>query len=396
MIKKSLIAYCIFFATLCYIIWPWIFEKKLLFNELLSLTGIAVLMYKRFRFGKDLISICLVTLLIWSAMHAVVSLFRMDKLYYYFRNLVIAYSMMTFFIGYYLLRFLGGFIDKAKLLLRPYFALMLLFPVNIVWFERFGTATLFPALFKNIRSRILPLLLVVLCIIQAVSYDSSTAIILGAFYLLIFLSPGYRFFKQVMLIGLLSFILLFIYLLPYLDLIKLRYDPYNYVAIYDVINSHPILSIDGNSTWRLVFWKQIIVDHFPQNLFGLGFGTPMMKYYPVEDFSKIDSLPYIFGAHNSYVYLFGRLGIVYVLLMLTIYSTIFKEYFYFKTYFRSKNQNLIFLSFFAISIISLFNPTLESPIFAGGYWLILGLTARAIHDRQYSTSNSFNANLIYS
>ena len=43
---------------------------------------------------------------------------------------------------------------------------------------------------------------------------------------------------------------------------------------------------------------------------------------------------------------------------------------------------LFFIVFFAITIISFFNPTLESPIFAGGYWLVLGFVARSIYNRK--------------
>lgn len=385
MVKKRYIAYLIFTVAICYVISPWIFEKKILFNELLSATGAVIFIYKRFRFGRDAISIGIVLLLIWGSFHIVTSLFRMDNIYYYLRNTVIIYSVMTFFIGYYLLKYLDGFISFINTGLKIYLITFLFLPVHHYFFERFSTSTLFPALVRNVKPFLVPSIIVSLNIVLAINYDSSTAIILAAFYIIVFIAPGYKFFKQVALVSLLAFICVFIYLLPNLDLIKLRYSPYTYNAIYDVINSHPLLAIDGNSTWRLVLWKQIIVDLFPYNLLGFGFGTPLLRYYPVEDFSKLDSLPYILGAHNSYVYLFGRLGLIYILLILGIYAKIFKEYFYHKVYYLANKQNLIFLSFFAISVIALFNPTLESPIYAGMYWLLLGFTARCIHDRHYST-----------
>src|SRR2546423_14019051 len=146
-------------------------------------------------------------------------------------------------------------------------------------------AILFPALFKNACWRWMPFVLVILNFIYGISYDSFTALVLGAFYMLLFLSPGYRFFMQVVSIFLIVFAVTFIYLQPNLSLVANRYNPYDQLAISDVIRSHPLLSIDGNSTWRLVLWNQIIVDNFPGNLFGLGFGTPVLKYYPVQDAS---------------------------------------------------------------------------------------------------------------
>jgi O-antigen ligase len=163
------------------------------------------------------------------------------------------------------------------------------------------------------------------------------------------------------------------------------------------MHSNFILDLDPNNTWRLVLWKQILVDHFPGNIFGIGFGTPAVAYYPVADFSKLDTLPYVLGAHNSYIYLFGRLGIVYLLLIVPVHVIIFKEYFYHKSYYRNNNGILLFYSFFAISMITLFNPTLESPIFAAGYWLVLGFLARCIYFRQLlSKLKPEGENLIYS
>ena len=121
---------------------------------------------------------------------------------------------------------------------------------------------------------------------------------------------------------------------------------------------------------------------------GMGFGTPALKYFPVEDVNKIPSLPYVLGSHNSYVYLFGRLGIVYLLLTVFIYLVVIREYFKHKLYYTNNNQLLVFLSFFAISIIALFNTVLESPIYASAYWLILGFTARCISERQRSMNRN--------
>jgi len=386
MIKKSTIANCIFTITLLYIISPWFFERKLLFNEILVAIAILLFTYKRFRVGNDKISIYMLLLLTWGGVHLITSLFRMDSLYYYLRNSVIVYSMSTFFIGYYFLKYLKGYIDKIRTLLRSYIGIFLFIPLPRYLFERFGMSMLFPALFKKAGTYV-PFILLLINIIYGFTYDSLTALTLSAFYLLLFISPGYKFFSQVIALGFIVFAGFFIYLHPNLELIGNRYSPYNHIGIFDVIHSHPILSIDGNSTWRLVLWNQIIFDNFPTNIFGLGFGTPAIRYYPVEDYSKLSTLPYVLGAHNSFVYLFGRLGIIYVLLITPIYIKIFKEYFYYKSYYYSNKQIFIFWSFFAATMIALFNPALESPIYASGYWMLLGFVARAIHNRIYLPQN---------
>jgi O-Antigen ligase len=388
MMKKETIAYLIFTACLLYIISPWFFARKLLLNEFISLTGFLILAHKRFRVSNDPISICVIFLLLWSALHAIISLFRMDAIYYYLRNLVIVYSVMAFFIGFYCFPFLGKYLRKIRSLLRLYIGIFIFIRLPRFLFERFGMAVLFPALFKKASFKWLPHVLVALNIIYGIVYDAFTILILSVFYILLFLSPGYKFFIRFLFVCLLLFSIIFIYLQPNLSIISKRYSPYNTIGIHDVINSHPLLAVDGNNTWRLVLWKQIIVDHFPENLFGLGFGTPALQYYPVEEARKIPSLPYVLGAHNSYVYLFGRLGLAYLLLAGLIYWVIIKEYFKFKRYYVANNQELIFLSFFAISIIALFNTVLESPVYAAGYWLLLGFTARCISDRKRSRSKN--------
>jgi hypothetical protein len=144
------------------------------------------------------------------------------------------------------------------------------------------------------------------------------------------------------------------------------------------VNSHRLLAIDPNSTWRLILWKQSIVDRFPENIPGIGFGTPMYKYYPIEDPAKLQHLPYVMGAHNSFVYVFARLGIGFVAGILFIYHQVLKSFFRIKKHSINNRELLFFYSFFAASFIAFFNPALESPIYAVGYWIILGLLSAAI------------------
>jgi len=384
MIRKATIANLIFFIAVCYIVTPWFFEKKLLFNELLAVTGFLILAYKRFRIANDKISIFIVLLLSWCGIHAVVSIFRQDSFYYYFRNSVIAYSIFSFFIGFYCLKYLSHFISKIRNILRYYAGIFLFIPLPLVFYERYGVSALFPALFKNARYRLLPIILILMNMVYSVTYSSSTAFMIAAFLFLVFVSMGYRFFKQSIIAVLITGAIVFIYLQPGLALIGNRFSPYNQNGLRDVIHTNKVLSIDPNSTWRLILWNQIIVDNFPNNIFGYGFGTPMLKYYPIEDYKKLATLPYVMGAHNSFIYLFGRLGIIYLLLILPVYVTLFIEYFYYKQYYYSNNQILIFWSFFVVTVMALFNPTLESPLFASGYWMLLGFVARCIYNRKQS------------
>jgi hypothetical protein len=387
-IRKSQIAYGLLAIATVYIVSPWVVEKKLLFNELIAFAGLGILLYKRGRVGNDPISLYVILIICWGLVHAVVSLFRMDTFYYYLRNLVILYSMMAFFAGFYCLPYLASYIDWIRNALRVYTGVFLFVPVSKYLFERFGMAMLFPALFRNPVKKWVPWMLVGINVIYGFTYDSLTALVLAIFYLLLFMSPGYKFFRQVVVIMALCFIVVFIYLVPYLAIIRLHYSYYDQHAIYEVMRSNRILKIDGNSTWRLVLWKEIIVDLFPSNLFGIGFGTPAFKYFPVEDYSKLETLPYVVGSHNSFVYLFGRLGLIWILIIIPVYRCIFREYFYHKQYYYGNRQIPVFWSFFAITTIAAFNPTLESPIYSGAYWLLLGFVARCIYIRRIDSKNS--------
>ncbi len=394
MIRKRTIIYLVFGIALCYIVSPWFFEKFLFFNEILSAIGLTTLFFKRFIVIKSPIYIYVCLLIFLGICHGVVSVFRMDHYYYYLRNSVIVYSMFTFFIGFFSLPYLEPFITTIRQFLYYYIFILLFLPLSKFLFERYGMATLFPALFKKSGKYTLPLLILINAI-YAITYKSSTSFVLSLFYFFLIIVPGYKFFKQFVLLAFVGFSIFFMSILPELDLIKTNFSLYNEVAIRAVMNSNKVLGLDPNNTWRLVLWKQFVVDLFPRNLLGIGFGTPAIFYYPVADFSKLDSLPYVLGAHNSFVYLFSRLGIFYLIITVAIYAVLFKEYFYQKRYFRANNEILLFYSFFAISIISLFNPTLESPIFAGGYWLVLGFVARSIYNRKAALKNQVE-NTLYS
>jgi O-antigen ligase len=134
-----------------------------------------------------------------------------------------------------------------------------------------------------------------------------------------------------------------------------------------------------------------LVDKFPANLFGIGFGTRMLEAYPIEDYTKLATLPYVMGGHNSFIYLYGRLGLPFLVLITLIYITIFKEYFYHKQHYYSTNQILVFWSFFAVTVMAFVNPILESPLFASGYWMLSGFVGRCIYNRKLVENKSLSS-----
>ena len=386
MIKKQAIANLCFLIALCYIISPWFFEKQLYFNEALSFIGLGMLAYHRFKIEQSELVVCLFLLLSLGVVHLITSLWRMDGLYFYLRNSVIVYSMFAFFIGYFLYKYLPAFLNKIRNLLSLYIGFFLVVPLSRFLFERFGMSVLFPAVVHNRSLRYGLLFLMFLCLIYAFVYSSATIMILFLFYSTLLFIPGYKAARQLGLVVLISFTLFFITVQENLSLMDTFYSIYNSDGIDAVMQSNFFLGIDPSTTWRLIFWKQAIVDLFPSNIIGLGFGTPLFRFYPVYEIEKLSTLPYVMGAHNSFVYLFARMGILYALIVFAMYRIIFKEYFYHKSFYYQNRSVLFFWSFFAITIIAFFNPVLESPIYASAYWLLLGFLAKAIAVRKLHQS----------
>ena len=385
--KKRHIAFGLFFLAILYIVLPYFFEKKFFLNEILAFSGFLVFTYKGFKIERSLIVTLVILLIGVSFFHAIISVFRADSFYYYLRNLVIAYSMFSFFLGYFLFPYLKIFLNQMGVFIKTYVLVFLIIPVVFIY-DRFGMSVFFPLVIKRIPRHYILLLLALLTGVYSISYESSTILILSAFYLFLFLCRSFLLFKITIAVAILSFTTVFIYLLPYLSIEQYGYSHFSTDAIWMVIRSHPILEIDPNSTWRLVIWKQIIVDLFPSNILGIGFGTPALKYFPIEDYSKLSTLPYVLGAHNSFIYLFGRLGIAFVILIAAIYSKIFKEFFLNRSYYYSNLGVLFFYSFFAISSVAIFNPSLETPIYASSYWLFLGFLAKVVHIRESKPPNN--------
>lgn len=376
------IYFLLFTAALLYMTIPYFFEKYLFFNELLSISGFCILAAHRFKIGRDSISKIVLALLLLGIFHAIVSIFRMDTIYYYLRNSVILYSMFTYFIGYYGYKYFAPSVKKIQTSFRIYYTIFLLKPAANVFFDRFSISTSLPLLFKRHRGFYTVLLVSFFTLIHSIDYESATSFVAAIFVLFLFLSPSYNFFRQVVILGFLIFTVFFIYFAPNFALIHTSDNALNdYLAINRITSSHYLLGLDENSTWRLVLWYQYIVDRFPGNLLGYGFGTPVVFHFPILDIDKLATLPYVIGAHNTFVTLFCRLGILFVINIILLYTIVFKEYFYFRRHYEKTYDIFIFYSFFAFFILCFFNPALETPLHSGGYWLILGLLSGAIKNR---------------
>ncbi len=244
----------------------------------------------------------------------------------------------------------------------------------------------FPYLFLR-SDRVAFLLILVLNVIYAFTYDSLTVIIITLVLAGIELARRYIYLKVLLSAGLVLFLAVFIQLMPYLKLY--RSGPYHLFGnVKLVYHQIWLLSLDGNTTWRAVLWYRLLAEKFPENMLGIGMGTPLIEYRPglntTESEYDDEYNAHVFGLHNTYLTLFVRLGFLYLILVLLIYDSVLREYYWYRKYYKYNNYYYFFWSFFAITGVGLFNLLLESPTVASLYWISLGFVAKVIYNRRES------------
>jgi hypothetical protein len=386
-------AYFVFIIFTLYGLNSVIFERKLFFNEILSFCGLITFLlfsfrkYPLFLLPSSNIFRLVLCVLSLGIVHLFFSLLYKTNFYFYFRNSSIVYSIFSFFIGFYLFDYFLDFLSKTRRVLRLYFGLALLHPMPFVLLDRFTGALFFPWLFN--RSDFKTLLLIILVSMwYAIAYSSLTVIIITSFVILIYFIRSYNIFKYLTVSAFIVFLSIYTSLIPNFTLYKsTQYSLFG--NIKRVADSHFLLGLDGNTTWRSIFWYRVTLERFPSNISGIGFGTPLIDYKhgfsTAADEHDDEYDAHVTGSHNTYLTLSVRLGILFPMFMLLIYREIFKEYFLKRTYYYEKNFYFFFWSFFSITMVGLFNLLLESPTVASLYWILLGFVANIIEKRKMST-----------
>lgn len=402
--KLKFVHIIVFLMFLLYGLNYTIFEKELFFNEILSLIGFII--FLRYTLKKDFklhvprLDLFKLLMLFWAlcGFYIVISLFFKTNWYFYFRHFAIVYSTFTFFIAFFWKNEFLHFMQK----IRKKFTLiiLLLIPAYPPSYEgrlldRFSGSAFFPFFFKKIHFSVY-LILLLLNFIYAYFFQSFTGTIMAILVFIIMILPNYSLFRLLFIVAFVSFVSLFAYLSPnfakyneYADGIKLFG---NQEVVY---KGSKILTADPNSSWRMVYWYRVTVVNFPQNLLGIGFGTPYLPYIAGKDTAASptddEHDAHLTGAHNSFVTLFARLGILVIIFFFAVYTTILKDFYRYKQYYIANHHIVFFMGFFAISIVALFNPVLETPTYAGVYWFFLGLVAKSIHERRLEYENPTNS-----
>ena len=385
------ITYLVFIMLLMYVGSYEIFERLFFFNELLSMLGVFIFIRYAIKPGgilvmpKSTLYRLIFGLLMLGFLHLLSSLFRMTTFYFYFRNSVIVYSMFTFFLGFYLFEFHQSVFNRLKKYLLGFYALALAFPQPYLLLQRYTGGVMLPFLFKKINFKTVFLILL-FNVIYAQVYGGITAIAAALLLVGIIAIKKFSHFKMLALLGIIIAISGFLYFAPALS--KYKTPPYFlYGNMYHVISENVLLAVDPNTTWRMVLWYNVLVDRFPENLIGVGMGTPLIHYeegaITTADGETDAYIAHVNGAHNTFFTLFTRLGFLFPVLLFFIYYIIFKEFYKYRSYYRESGYSLqAFIAFFGVSIVGLFNLVLESPLGAVLYWILLGMVAKTIFNRK--------------
>lgn len=384
--KSSIVLLIVTFYGVNY----FVFERILFFNELLSLIGflffIKYSFTKNFRFlyPKNVIYRSVLHFILLGLLYALISIPLKTNWYYYFRNLSIVYSVFGFFLGYHLYHQQFKFFNRIKKWIYSYAFLSF----GLRWetlIDRNAYAFWFAQLKRNWGLKSI-LLLISLYILYVISYTSLTVILILLIVLGVRYIKNYTQFKLVAFTGLVAFTVLFVLAMPFLKLYKANPDSL-FGDVLHVYAQHPWFWIDPNSSWRLVFWYRTLIENFPENLLGIGIGTPLLPYtiglnstgLSVDD----QTLAHVIGTHNTFITLFVRFGILSTIIFAIIYNAVLKEFFRYKRYYlTNKNDGGVFLGFVTLTCVGLFNLLIESPTLAGLYWVTLGFVGAAINNRK--------------
>lgn len=366
----------------------------LFFNELLSLIGLCYFLSNSFdknlrlKIPRNTIYVGVLLFLAMCCIYALISLPLKTNWYYYFRNLSIIYSVFSFFIGYHLYFKQFDYLKKLRTKIYGY----ALIAFGLRWdglIDRNAYSFWFAVLQKNWKITSV-LILIFLYVLYMFAYTSLTVLIILIFVLGVLYLKSYFQFKFIAAIGIIFFSILLYLAIPYLKLY--HHGSYNLFGDVEYVYiQHPFFKIDKNSSWRLIFWYRTVIETFPQNLAGVGVGTPLLPYKSGVTTTDLifddEYIAHVIGTHNTFITIFTRFGIASILILFFIYRAVFRDFFnHKKFYLNNRNDASLFLGFITLTAVGLFNLLIESPTLASLYWISLGFVARAIHERRSAAS----------
>lgn len=370
------------FITILFLIHGFIgLERLIIVNELFSLFGALILisLLVSRRISIDKLNAVIVLFLAYGLVHIAFGFTLNDdaSAYEKLRTLPIYYSILCFYLGYYVVA--QGFERFLHSRYYSYIFSFLIFAGMIL-----GPKIALPAMFSFGLSRLTSRrkFYFILCGLVAISIPAKLILVkdyhndltvLATLFFLIFSATH----KNLLFIVIKNkkspyvFFAIFLFFIVLLKIAAIYLDRFYYYG-YDYFS----LISDPNIIWRLMFWVKTIDNlDLHQWFFGIGLGTPIFdEFDPKTTFITFynpgnNFLPYTLGLHNSFITFFVRFGLIGTVFLIYTIFTVLKG--------LAKNKSVdseaFFITVILFAISALFNVMLESPLFAGTFWLILGM-----------------------
>lgn len=352
-------------------------ERLFFVNELFALIGFGYFLknlkrYCRFRIEKGLLWVNFI--LLYGIGYILISYFflKQGTNYEFFRTTPVIYSIFSFFLGIEFIKNIHFFNTNASRNKLEYI-------IGALFVKSGNVITgpiLLPLLFFKKHKFVLHLIIFIF--IMGYSYrTSSTFLLLPLIFIFLLVILRKRRFQNIVLRKrfLIFLSIIFFTFIVIAGVILRDFYLFGWTLFDD--------RIDTNTIWRILLWSFQFNEHIIKHpFFGIGFGTKMfdfnderaMMFLGMEDDPQ---LPYTLGTHNSYFFILLRLGIIGYFIVIFLYAYFFKQI---RMYNFANNKLIValFFSFIFISISALFHVVLESPIYAGIYWIITGMLYEGI------------------
>lgn len=374
-------------------------ERWIFVNELFSLIGFVLFLFSLAKGIKknNSLEILVLILIIYSGFHLIISIPFRHNNYIYFRHTCILYSMFSFFLGSYLYKWKFRFINIFK------YSALVVFLSNTFSVLFIGMKTTIGIFFSAVISRkkiINKIIFVMLSIWAIIFFGLSNTITISFFTVTLFLFlRSYKLLFTALIILSISIVIGLNIVNPYLAEIYRTQQGFwisgqisSFGEVGQQLGAIESQTNIDNILPRIILWHQAVIENYPHNLFGLGFGTSIFPYpehlpffpsYATADNFDIYTHIHMMGAHNSFITLFARLGIIFLIIIGLIYYKLFKFADKYYNYIVETKDIVFFILFFMISCIAFFNVVLESPIHASLYWISLGLCSQSINKTMF-------------
>lgn len=364
-------------------------ERLIFANELLCILGIVALAAQPLKKNRRITKIeaSILLFILYGSVHIVIGFTTNESasIYEKSRTLPILYSTICFFTGYHLLLYGIRALKNSKI----YHAFFLSFiSLGIL----FGPKIFLPAIIsisiksqnnqKNLYKAVFLYstfgIIAKTFLIGDYNNDMTAIALLSSLALYIIFTKKIRsFFSKNSTLFLVP--AMFIASIIFIKAIGVIWNDFYYYG-YEYFS----FTQDPNTIWRLMFWAKTINElEAHQWFFGIGLGTPIFDINdPLSSFiyafnqQKLH-LPYTLGLHNSFLTFFVRFGLIGIIFLLSIILIALRLL----SKIDDMESHAIFVAILMVTIASLFNVIIESALFSGLFWAIIGCAYKKTHEK---------------